>query len=375
MAPVTTGKEWKVQARAMTERARRAAAELARDVDERTGLVRATNERLDGLRAARDRAVERTAQTRTGRSAGHAVRRFGAVVARMPMLSLTSDVLAARHGVSELADLLREEPDDAMTAVWLLEALQRAERDRRHVRAVRTVVDPTTWVTRATLGTVATVGQEHAPFADRLARATYALACASLRDDPADDRAWHALARLHLHLDDPSGGRDLAALAALVGGAERAGSLATLARAELGLGDLWAADRAAAHAASLGDTIGHEVRAEVHQAALLVDDDPAVRRTRTTAIAALQELVRSEDRARYHGIHVDAAQVLRGTGRAQGRKVVRLGESGRDAAERVRNAVATTSGAAVAPGGAAAPGAGGPAAGAAVIDPAPGARP
>ena len=40
------GDEWKIQARALTARAKRAAAELARDVDERTGLVQREMNRI-----------------------------------------------------------------------------------------------------------------------------------------------------------------------------------------------------------------------------------------------------------------------------------------------------------------------------------------
>ena len=324
--------DWAVQARHWSKRLQRAATDAAGRIDERTGAVTSARGRLDRVRGARDRAVVGSGDTEAGRAVGDAVRRLAGLAARLPVLSVTTDAITNRHGIPILAERLRADPSDPMAGVHLLEALARADRDRRRYRAVRTVVDPTSWIVRTATGTAGAIGREATPFADRLGRSVYGLAAARLREDPADATAWHALARVHLVRGDPDGARDLAALAALTATDHTPAALVTIARAELVRRRLTAADLAAQAAAERGHTVGFEVLVAVHEEAALLDPDPATRAVRLERLPGLLGLVDPAHREHYHGVHVGAVAAVRGTAASQKRKADDLTDRLRTAA-------------------------------------------
>lgn len=329
--------DWAVQARHWSKRLQRAAGDAAGRVDERTGAVTSARGQLDRLRGARDRAVVTSGDTGAGRTVGEAVRRVAGLAGRLPLLSVTTDAITNRHGIPVLAERLRADPSDPMAGVHLLEALTRAERDRRRYRAVRTVVDPTSWIVRTATTTAGAVGRESTPFADRLGRSVYGLAAARIREDLTDAAAWHALARVHLVRGDADGARDLATLAALAAPDHTPAALVTVARAELARRRLTAADRAAQAAAERGHTVGFEVLVAVHEEVAVLDPDPATRALRLERLPGLLGLVVPADREHYHGVHVDAGAAVRSTAASQKRKAD-------DLTDRLRAATATTAG-------------------------------
>lgn len=326
----------RVQTGYWLERARKAVNEVVDAVEHKTGAVTSARQMAARVGDSRDRAVERSAQTRTGQMAGAAMRSLGSLAARLPLTGLTTDAIAARHGLTVLASRLGEHPDDPLVGAQLVDALARADADRRRYRAVRTVVDPTSWVTRSATAAVGDVGRDRDPFADRLARSVYALALADLREDPADGRAWHALARVHLARGDAAGARQFAKLAALAEPAERALALVTLARAEVTAGLLPEADRFADLAVAAGQSVGWEVRSSAHERAAADDEPSAVRRARLDQVAQWRSMVRAEDRAAYFGVHVDAGDVAAALKDSQQRKVSRLADDARTLAESAR---------------------------------------
>jgi hypothetical protein len=339
---VGSADDWAVQARHWSKRLQRAAGDAAGRVDERTGAVTSARGQLDRLRGARDRAVVGSAQTEAGRTVGDAVRRLAGLAARLPVLSVTTDAITNRHGIPVLVERFRADPSDPMAGVHLLEALARADRDRRRYRAVRTVVDPTSWVVRTATSTAGAIGRETTPFADRLGRSVYGLAAARLREDPADAVAWHGLARVHLLRGDADGAHDLAALAALADPDHTPAALITVARAELARRRLTAADRAAQAAAERGHSVGFEVLVAVHEEAALLDPDPATRAVRLERLPGLLGLVEPAHREHYHGIHVGAGAAVRGTAASQKRKAD-------DLTDRLRAAAAPAAGTSPAP--------------------------
>jgi hypothetical protein len=324
-------------------RAKQAAQSAAATIEERTGAVTSARRAADGLRSRRDRVAERSAQTRTGQAAGAAMRSLAGLASRLPLTGLTTDTIAASYGLAPLAEHLREHPDDPMAGARLLDAMARADVARGRYRAVRTVVDPTSWVTRSVSGTVAGVGREgeQVPFAERLGRSVYALAVADLREDPADGRAWHALARVHLARGDIAGARQLAKLAILADPAERAVALVTLARAELAAGMLPDADRLATAAVERGQSVGWEVRGDVHRAAALRDQVASERNERLNGSADWAAQVLVDDRIEYYGVHVDAAGAARTVAAGQQRKASTLADQARLLGTRASQAAAS----------------------------------
>ena len=320
-------------------RAKQAASAASAKVDERTGAVSAARRAAGRVASRRDRFVERSSTTRTGRAAGKAMRSLASVAARMPLTGLTTDAMSARHGLAPLTEHLKEHPDDPMAGALLLDAMSSAEADRRRYRAVRTAIDPTSWVTRSVTSTVGEMGREEGiagmPFAERLARSVYSLAVADLREDPTDGRAWHALARVHLARGDANGARQFAKVAVLSDPEERAVALVTLARAELLAGLLPEAERVAALAIAAGQTCGWQVRNDVHESAALHDVQADARRARLDEAAGWLSMIDDEDRIEYFGVHVDGAGMLRGVVSAQRRKTASLASSARSVAAKV----------------------------------------
>ncbi len=305
-------------------RAKQAAQDAAEQVEQRTGTVSAAARAKERLAAGRDRLVERSSERRAGQAAGAAVRSVASLAGRIPLASLTTDTIAARHGLGPLTEHLRAHPDDPMAGARLLDAMARADVSRRRYRAVRTTLDPTSWVTRTVTATAAEMGRTNAPFAERLGRSVYTLAVDDLRTDPGDGRAWHALARVHLARGDADGARRLATLAALADPEERAGALVTLARAEYLFGSLPEADRMAEAAVAAGQTVGWEIRADVCVAAAV--QDPTNRTQRLEQAVAWKRLVEPEDVAEYVGVHVESGRTVRAVAEAQQRKALGLAE-------------------------------------------------
>jgi hypothetical protein len=211
-----------------------------------------------------------------------------------------------------------------MAGARLVDAMARADAERRGYRTARTIVDPTSWVTRAASGSLGAIGRDRDPDRDRLARSTWALAVGVLRQDPANGGAWHALARVHLTRGDGDGARRFAELAALADPGERSAALVTLARADLLLGDVAAARRSAAAAAAAGQTVGWEVLADAHAAAALDEARPEARRGHLDEAARCRALVDATDRSLYFGVSVDATGVVRAVAAAQRSKTQKL---------------------------------------------------
>ncbi len=303
-------------------RAKKAAKDAAEQVEQRTGTVSAAARAKERLATQRDRLVDRSSRNRAGRAAGAAVRSVASLAARIPLASLTTDAIAARHGLGPLTEHLRANPDDPMAGARLLDALARADVSRRRYRAVRTTVDPTSWVTRTVTATAAEMGRTEAPFSDRLGRSVYALAVDDLRTDPSDGRAWHALARVHLARGDADGARRLATIAALADPTERSVALVTLARAEFSAGATTEADRIAAAAVAAGQSVGWEIRVDVCVAGAVTDD--VARSERLEQAAAWSRLVVPDDVVEYFGVHVESGQTLRSVAGAQQRKAIGL---------------------------------------------------
>lgn len=327
-----------VEAEYWLGRAKRATRAAADRIEERTGAVTSARNAADRVASSRDRAVEQSAATRAGRATGTAVRAMANAARRLPLTGLTTDTIAARHGLGPLTEHLRANPSDPMAGARLVDALARAATERRRYRNVRTVVDPTSWVTRAVSGSVGSIGRDVDPDQDRLARSTWALAVSVIRQDPANGGAWHALALVHLARGDGDGARRFAEIAALADPSERPVALVTLARADLALGDVDAAHRSAAAAAGAGQTMGWDVLADAHTAAAVDADDIGSRGPHLDEAARCRALVDDDDRARYTGVHTNAGVVVRAVADAQRAKTAALAERAR-AATRAESAV------------------------------------
>jgi hypothetical protein len=268
--------------------------------------------------ARKDEALSQLGAKSLPRSLGAAVRGTGEHAGRLPMLSVPMDVIVARNGVDLLIEQLRERPGDPQRNLWLAEALLRVERDVRAYALVRGVLRPRSLVLRAGLRAVARFGQEQdqPPPATRLLGRAFEFAAARLRARGSDPVALQVMARVYLIRDMPEQAIRLAKLAVLSDLARAGEPLVTLARAYAQAGLPRNARRAADLAVDHGQSLGYETLALITR----VEHSSRGRRgtqARMDAYAALMQLVRPADRARYEGVAPDRIGTTRSVLAAQ----------------------------------------------------------
>jgi hypothetical protein len=324
-------------AREAKERSRRMGRAVTTSVTERYGddaRVQKVAERYDELRSTvADRSRGVTESTRAGlakasdtaaaRKVGDATRWVSREVQKLPLLSLANDAIARRHGVHLLAASFKEDPTDPERALWLAEALQRAARDRRLYVGAKTLVDPTSLLTRTGVELGARLGadQPTVSIEQRLLAIATARAAARARADRHDTRALHVLARVHLAHERPDDGIRLCKLA-LAADPSSGEVLYTLARCYEAQGRLAASSQAAGLALRHGCSLAYELLAELEHRR---DDEKGGgglngSKERIARALRLRERVEEADRQSYWGVSVSAADVAGDVASAQWKK-------------------------------------------------------
>ena len=238
-------------------------------------------------------------------SIGRVTRRVRGRMARLPGLTATADLLAARHCVDLLAAGVKEYPGDPLRYVWLAEALQRVQRDMRMLlrlrwaAAVATGAGAVALVARTVIRKLAGLGETGGEEpAVRLLRRAYALGSQRLARG-ADPATLHTLARVYLGQGMPAETLRLTRLAASMSPAPAAEVLVTAARAYLALRRPEDAARLAERAIEQGSSVGYDVLAQAR-----IADRSRLARRPVDGVGDWRELrrrVRLEDRVRYYG--------------------------------------------------------------------------
>ncbi|MFC6287108.1 hypothetical protein ACFP3Q_17035 [Nocardioides sp. GCM10027113] len=309
-------------ARAGEERLSGAVGE-ARYTRARDAVGSSTRRAADGTRRAGERALDRAGATSGGRRLGEGARRAVSEIQALPLVGLTLEAVAARHGVPTLRKRLRADPADPQRALWLAEALLRTRREMLAVRAAQTVANPGSVALRAATKVAVGLGATRAePPHLRLLRAAFAGAAGRVHADPTDAEALHVCARVYLvqgMYDDAVRLADLAAAAAPADGRP----CATAAQAHLRAGQAHEAARCADLALERGCTLGHEVHAELQRAELMAAGEQGLRE-RGDAYAERLAMVDRRHRRAYYGVAVGAPGVTWAVTAQETRKTARL---------------------------------------------------
>jgi hypothetical protein len=258
---------------------------------------------------------------------------------RLPGVTATADLIAARHCVDLLSEGLNEDPADPRRHLWLAEALIRVRRDMRRVRRLWAVGDPSSIIVRTAVSRAAALGEgaDAEEPAVRLLRRAFHLARARVQRREADATTLHVLARVYLAQGMPADALRLARLAAAAESGERADVFVTAARAFAKLGRRADAARMAERAIEHGSSLGYELLAYQH-----VTDRTRLAREPGARVAGWRDLrrqVRLEDRERHFGAARTPAQVAKAVKSAQMEKTGRTVSDAVNLAARARDAV------------------------------------
>lgn len=265
----------------------------------------------EGRRKA-DEALANAAETRAGSVVGERSRQIIGFLGQLPVLSVAVDTMRARHGVDHLYDLVRAQPTQPRPYIWLAEAMRRVDEDRRRYVAVRTVIDPTSIVTRAALTATTGLGAEDGePPTIRILRNAFALAVQRLRAQPGDGDTLDVLARVYLFMGDVPEAVRFAKLAILTE-PDNGHRVMTLARAYQALGQSDNARRAAELTVSRGCSVGYDILAEE-----VLNGESLTPQERISEYSRLKDLVTPEDRQAYWGPSVEGLDIVQGLGEAQ----------------------------------------------------------
>ncbi len=147
---VETSKELLTEADEALLSARPGYADLKRNVAETAGEAR----------EAASRKLAEAGTTKSGAKIGGATRTGLEKLGQMPILSAPMDAAKARHGIEQLAQACRDEPDEPMHAVRLAEALDRVHQDLVKYRTARAAVDPMYLIHRQVIVTAAQLGKD-----------------------------------------------------------------------------------------------------------------------------------------------------------------------------------------------------------------------
>jgi hypothetical protein len=215
------------------------------------------------MRKTANRKLAQAASTQTGAKVGDATRKGLATLAQLPVLSAALDAAKARHAIDALAARCREDPEEPMHAVRLVEGLDRVQDDLRNYRRVRTAIDPMYRVHRQVIVTAAQLGQEAKdPIRVSLLKRAFVQARRRLAEVPDDPKALHTLARVYLAQGDVRHG----ALAAALSYRSDPGDplpLVTLARCHMVSGERDRAAAVAERAVAVGATYANELLAVI----------------------------------------------------------------------------------------------------------------
>ena len=239
--------------------------ELAEELDETYGDDADYQNMREKLAKARVATREKYHETHArmsaadeGKKAGDLTRKFGEKVAKLPVLSLSSDAAMAANGVPHLVDEFVADPDDPMRAIWLAEGIGRAKRQLGKYQAGRSAISPTYALMYGSMKVGASLGDEQEPIETKLLKKAFITSAARVRENPYDADGLHVLSRVYLLQDDRTQAAKFSKLA-IMADPDNGLPWITLARTYLAHGQIHNAQAAAQKAVDKGEKYGHAV--------------------------------------------------------------------------------------------------------------------
>ncbi|KPV43985.1 tetratricopeptide repeat protein [Alicyclobacillus ferrooxydans] len=254
-----------------------------------------------------------------GKQLGQTARTITGGLAKLPVFSLTTDVIKARNGVDMLYKHLLESPEDPIRHIWLAEAMRRVQRDRKLYTRMRTVMDPSYVVVRKGVQTLVSLGQEPIDPAElKLLKNSYLLCLRGLKRNPENALLYDALCRLYISMSNPAKAVECAKIALLIDPSYAQAAI-SLARAYLALPQTEYAEKAAWLAIQKGHSYGYEILAEITES---LDDIGWTKKLQDTE--QFRKKVSQQDREAYLGPAVNSFNALEMVGREQWEKAINI---------------------------------------------------
>ena len=254
-------------------------------------------------------------KTQAGKNIGKSTRYVAGFASKVPLLSVSTDILRSRNGVDFLYKHLKLKPDDPERHLWLAEAMLRMERDQQRYVAVRAVLDPSYLVARQTFKTAAGMNNEkHEPTYLRLLKNSFSISFNKLKTNPNDAKVLHILGRIYLIQDHLGEATRLIKLAILADPTD-GHPYVSLSRIYYQMLQYENVKKASRLAVIRGASIGNEVLAEVQ-----LSDQSKNTRDRINVYNKLLENVTQESREIYWGPSVIGFSIIEEVGAEQLRK-------------------------------------------------------
>jgi len=251
-----------------------------------------------GIEVAQDN-IELLSENSTGQSAGRVVRKAGAAVGTLPLVSAAIDSIKAKNCVDILLANLKTNPKSARANLWLAESLIKTAQDMTKYHRAKGIIDPSSFLIAGTIKKTAEFGSNKKAPHERLLIHAWTLATKDLKKNPRDSEALDILARIYLAKGDlPRAIRT--SKIAILAAPSSATARVTLSRALLASGELASARRAGNSAFSAGSTVGLIIAAEATQLELR-DENKVPLNERIKTYEDCVRGVTNEDRAKYNG--------------------------------------------------------------------------
>ncbi len=257
--------------------------------------------------------------TDLGQRVGVRARSATAALAKLPVFTLSTDVMKAKHGVDGLYTHLKEDTEDPLRYVWLAEAMGRVKRDSAAYSKVRSVADPSFFLVGQAVKVANSLGAEAKdPTETRLLKRAFSLSASRIKSDRRDAPALHVLARVYRAQGDADEAIKFSRLAYAADESDPL-PLVTLAQLVLSTGRTDPARSIADRAVTEGAGFANTILADL---ALL--DETVTPAERIERYSAACDAIADADREAYLGPCVEGVGVLEGVGRAQLGKLTAL---------------------------------------------------
>lgn len=274
-----------------------------------------SGEVLESLKDKEKNLEDKISNSASGKYIGSKARSTLGYLSKLPVISITSDTVKARHGIDSLYEKLKANPEDPTAYVWLAEAMERVQRDMQLYVGIRSTFDPHYFVIRRAIKSVASLGKATDPVQIQLLKKAYDLSKRNLIKNSADAEALHNLARIYLIQKQYVEAINFSKLA-IIADPENALPLITISRAYMDLEQFDNAKKAAQLAVSKGVLFGNKLLADLE----IMDQSDDMMHD-AEAYSNFLCLVSAEDKALYWGVAVQGVGIFEGIGKSQLKKI------------------------------------------------------
>ena len=256
--------------------------------------------------------IEEISNTEVGKYVGSGTRKLGAVVSKIPVLSLASDIIKSKNGINELYELIKEDHYKAEYYIWLAEAMKRVEVDRKIYTGFRTIINPSSLIVRETIKSSMSMGLEKTDVSDvRILKNAYCLSVVELRKNPKNANNLHVLARVYLLTGHIKESIKFCKLAILADSNNKLPFI-TLSRAYLINGQYLDSKKAATIAISNKLNYAYEILAKL----LLIDESQGAT-DKIEKYSSLRDKISLNDKKIYLGYAINEDSIIENIGKEQ----------------------------------------------------------